>query len=302
MTNWDDLRIFLAVARTGSISGAARHLGVQHSTISRRMRKIEQTLGARLVERKKTGYELTPAGENVKQAALRVETEVLGVDGVVLGKDSNLVGPLRVTAINNMASTVLMPMFSSFSQAYPRVDLHIVVSNIDSSLAQREADVAIRLTNTPTDTLIGKRMVTVASTIYGNRDYIQQIQEQQVEPKWVGVECCEFHKSWTRHSRGEQGHNFYCDDTLLTLAALREGMGVSYLPCFMGDAEPLLARYREPDPSHNLGLWILLHPDLRRTARVLAFRDHMVSAVNEAKDLFEGNFQDRDLPVPAHSD
>ena len=302
MTNWDDLRIFLAVARTGSISGAAKHLGVQHSTISRRLRKMEHTLDARLVERKKSGYELTPAGENVKQAALRVETEVLGVDGAVLGKDSNLVGPLRVTAINNMASTVLMPMFSSFSQAYPRVDLHIVVSNIDSSLAQREADVAIRLTNTPTDTLIGKRMVTVASTIYGNRDYIQQIQQQQIDPKWVGVECCEFHKSWTRHSRGEQGHNFYCDDTLLTLAALREGMGVSYLPCFMGDAEPLLARYREPDPSHNLGLWILLHPDLRRTARVLAFRDHMVSAVNEAKDLFEGNNQGRDLPVPAHSD
>lgn len=298
MTNWDDLRIFLAVARTGSISGAAKQLGVQHSTISRRMRKMEQTLGARLVERKKAGYELTSAGENVKQAALRVETEVLGVDGVVLGKDSNLVGPLRVTAINNMASTVLMPMFSSFSQAYPRVDLHIVVSNIDSSLAQREADVAIRLTNSPTDTLIGKRMVTVASTIYGNRDYIQQIQEQQIEPKWVGVECCEFHKSWTRHSRGEQGHNFYCDDTLLTLAALREGMGVSYLPCFMGDTEPLLARYREPDPSHNLGLWILLHPDLKRTARVLAFRDHMVSAVNETKDLFEANIQSRNLPAP----
>ena len=302
MTNWDDLRIFLAVARTGSISGAARYLNVQHSTVSRRMRKMEEKLGARLVERKKTGYELTSAGENVKQAALRVETEVLGMDGVVAGKDSNLVGPLRVTAINNMASTVLMPMFSSFSQAYPRVDLHIVVSNIDSSLAQREADVAIRLTNTPTDTLIGKRMVTVASTIYGSRDYLQLIREQKREPKWIGVECCEFHKSWTRHACNEQGHNFYSDDTLLTLAAIREGLGVSYLPCFMGDAQPGLERYCEPDPSHNLGLWILLHPDLKRTARVLAFRDHMVSAVNETKDLFEGNIQGRKLPAPTHSD
>ena len=298
MTNWDDLRIFLAVARTGSISGAARYLNVQHSTVSRRMRKMEEKLGARLVERKKTGYELTPAGENVKQAALRVETEVLGMDGVVAGKDSNLVGPLRVTAINNMASTVLMPMFSSFSQAYPRVDLHIVVSNIDSSLAQREADVAIRLTNSPTDTLIGKRMVTVASTIYGNRDYLRQIREQKREPRWIGVECCEFHKSWTRHACNEQGHNFYSDDTLLTLAAIREGLGVSYLPCFMGDPQPELERYCEPDPSHNLGLWILLHPDLKRTARVLAFRDHMISAVDEVKDLFEGKIQDRDLPAP----
>ncbi len=289
MNNWDDLRIFLAVARSGSISGAARHLNVQHSTISRRMRKMEHKLGARLIERKRSGYELTSAGENVKQAALRIETEVLGVDGVVADRDSNLVGPLRVTAINNMASSVLIPMFASFSQAYPRVDLHIEVSNIDSSLAQREADIAIRLTNSPTDTLIGKRMVTVASTIYGSREYLNQIREQKLEPRWIGVECCEFHRSWTRDACGEQGHNFYSDDTLLTLSAIREGLGVSYLPCFMGDTTPELERYVEPDPSHNLGLWILLHPDLKRTARVLAFRDHMHAAITAQRDLFEGN-------------
>lgn len=289
MNNWDDLRIFLAVARSGSISGAAKQLKVQHSTISRRMRKMEHKLGARLVERKKSGYELTPAGENVKQAALRIETEVLGVDGVITDRDSNLVGSLRVTAVNNMASSILMPIFASFNQAHPRIDLHITVTNIDSSLAQREADIAIRLSNSPTDTLIGKRMVTVASAIYGSREYLHQIREKRQEPKWIGVECCEFHKSWTRHACGEQGHNFYSDDSLLTLSAIREGLGVSYLPCFMGDAAPQLERYREPDPAHNLGLWVLLHPDLKRTARVLAFRDHMSAAIETQRELFEGN-------------
>ena len=100
--NWDDLRIFLAVARTGSISGAAKQLEVQHSTVSRRLRKLEEKLGARLIERKNTGYELTQAGGNVLQSAQRMETEMLHVDGAVLGKDANMVGPLRVTAINNM--------------------------------------------------------------------------------------------------------------------------------------------------------------------------------------------------------
>lgn len=118
--NWDDMRLFLAVARTGSISGAARQLGVQHSTVSRRMRQLEEQLGARLIERKKSGYELTQAGVNVKEAAARMEREVLGVDETVLGKDTDLVGPLLVTAINNMASSVLMPMFASFSKAHPR--------------------------------------------------------------------------------------------------------------------------------------------------------------------------------------
>lgn len=285
---WDDLRYFLAVARMGSISGGAKQLGVQHSTVSRRMRHLEEQLGARLIERKKTGYELTQAGQNVREAAIRMESEVLGVDGAVLGKDTNLVGPLQVTAINNMASSILMPMFASFNMAHPKVELHIIVSNNDASLSQREADVAIRLTNSPVDTLIGKRILTVASTIYGSRTYIKKIRQHGGEPKWIGVECCTFHKTWTKQSCGEHAHNFYSDDTLLTLAALREGLGVSFLPCFMGDADPSLERYCGPERAHDLGLWILLHPDLKRTARVLAFRDHMAHAINEKRTLFEG--------------
>lgn len=286
--NWDDLRLFLAVARTGSISGAAKHLDVQHSTVSRRIRQLEEKLGTRLIERKKSGYELTEAGEKIKQAANRIESEVLSVDGALTGKDTSLVGPLRVTAINNMASTVLMPMFAHFSKIYPQVELHIVVTNNDARLSQREADVAIRLTNSPTDTLIGKRIVTVASTIYGSRDYIRQLKENNAEPKWIGVECCNFHKSWTKQACVQHDHNFYSDDTLLTLSAIREGLGVSYLPCFMGDADPGLERYCEPDPAHDLGLWLLLHPDLKRTARVMAFREYMISAIKEKRKLFEG--------------
>jgi DNA-binding transcriptional LysR family regulator len=286
--NWDDLRLFLAVARTGSISGGAQQLGVQHSTVSRRLRALEDKLGARLIERKQTGCELTVAGENVKQCAMRVEREMLRVDERVLGTDADLVGPLRVTAINNMASSVLMPMFARFSEQHPQVDLHIIVSNADASLAQREADVAIRLTNTPTDTLIGNRMLTVASTIYGGRDYLKKIREQGAEPKWIGVECCVFHKSWTKQYCEHQSHNFYSDDTLLTLAAIRESLGVSYLPCFLGDSDPMLERYCEPDAQHDLGLWILLHPDMKRTARVLAFRDHMIQNIQAKRDLFEG--------------
>lgn len=288
MMNWDDMRLFLAVARNGSISGGARQLGVQHSTVSRRMRQMEAKLGARLLDRKTTGFELTEAGERVKQAAIRIEGEVLGVDGELLGKDTNLVGPVRVTAINNMASSILMPMFARFSAQHPQVDLHIVVSNMDASLSQREADIAIRLTNSPTDTLIGKRVVTVASTIYGSHAYLEEIRKSRSEPVWIGVECCGFHKSWTKQSCAGQAHHFFSDDTLLTLSAIREGLGVSYLPCFMGDADPLLERYCDPDSEHDLGLWILLHPDLKRTARVLAFRDHMISSIDNKRAEFEG--------------
>jgi molybdate transport repressor ModE-like protein len=287
--NWDDLRLFLAVARTGSISGAAKHLNVQHSTVSRRMRQMEEKLGTRLIERKKSGYELTEAGEKIKQAANRIESEVLSVDGSLSGKDISLVGSLRVTAINNMATTILMPMFADFSKTYAQVELHIMVTNNDASLSQREADIAIRLSNSPTDTLIGKRVVTVASTIYGSRSYIKQLKEKNTQPKWIGVECCNFHKNWTKQACLQHDHNFYSDDTLLTLSAIKEDLGISYLPCFMGDADPMLERYCEPDPAHDLGLWILLHPDLKGTARVMAFREYMISAIQQKRNLFEGN-------------
>lgn len=286
--NWDDLRVFLAVARSGSISSGARMLDLQHSTVSRRVRKLEQDLGVRLFDKVLSGYALTSAGENLMQAASRMEREVLEVDGALSGRDLKPSGSLRVTAIDNMATTVLMPMFTGFSRRYPDVTLHVMVSNRDVSLAQREADVAIRLTNTPPDTLIGKRVATVSSAIYGSPEYIEQLRKHGGEPQWLGVECCGFHKSWTKQACGDQPHRFYIDDTLLTQAALREGMGVSILPCFMGDPDPALARYTEPQAEWDLGLWILLHPDLKRTTRVLAFRDHMMEAIKAQSDLLTG--------------
>lgn len=286
--NWDDMRIFLAVARAGSFSGAAKSINVQQSTVSRRIRTMEKQLGARLVERTKSGYELTAAGMNVKKAASQMEMEMLGVDSAVSGRDTNLTGSLRITTANDMTPLVLMPTFSRFSLAHPEINLQISATNTATSLVKREADIAIRLTNTPGYTLVGKRLVKVVSTVYGNRDYLQHIRKQKREPKWIGVECCEYHKSWTKQACGQQDQNFCCSDIFLTLAAVEEGLGVAYLPCFSGDKNPALERYCDPDPSHDLGLWLLFHPDLKGTARILAFRNHMIESINVVRHLFEG--------------
>lgn len=286
--NWDDLRLFLAVAREGSISGGARKLGVQHSTVSRRMQTLETKLGVRLIERKKSGYELTPAGESLKIAACRMEHEVLEVDAFLGGRDNRLIGELKVSAINSMASGILMPMFAEFSRINPDVDLHLLVSNKNINLVEREADVAIRLTNTPSDALIGTQLATVASTIYASHHYLARLRAEGGKPTWLGVSCCAFHQNWTKKSAASQRHNFFVDDALLTTAALKQHMGVAYLPCFVGDSEPELVRYCPPDPQMNLGLWLLFHPDLKRTARVLAFRDHMMHALKLQRDLLAG--------------
>jgi len=295
MMNWDDLKLFLTVARYGTMSSAAKQLNIQHSTISRRIRALEKQLGVSLLVRKKGTYHLTDAGIKIERAAARMESEVIGVDGALLGQDLHLVGPLRVTTISIMSSTILMPMFNSFCKNYPEIDLHIVASNTTASLAQREADIAIRSTNAPGETLIGKRVVTVKSTIYGSIEYFKQLKQLKENKqnknglKWIGAECCDFHRSWTNQTCGTATHQFNCDDALITVAALREGLGVSFLPCFMGDADSQLERYCDPDPKFDLGLWVLIHPEQKHNARVLAFRNHIINNIENQRHLFEGD-------------
>ena len=286
--NWDDLKYFLAVAREGSISGGAKSLNVQHSTLSRRLRALEKDMATQLIERKKSGYELTDAGEELKQRALTMEVEFLKVDNSLTGKETELVGDLRITAINNMASTVLMPMFATFSQKYPLIKLHINVNNTYASLADREADIAIRLTNSPLDTLIGKRLTTVASTVYGSRSYLKMMEQQKKKPQWLGVTCCGFHQAWTKQACNDNQHQFYSDDTLLTLSALKQNVGIAYLPCFMGDSDDDLQRVQKPDENLNLGLWLLYHPDLKRNAKIAAFKKHICQEIENQKILFQG--------------
>jgi len=285
---WDDLRIFLAVSRTGTMSGAARLLQVQHSTVSRRVKTLEKQLGTNLVRRNKGTYELTRAGEKIRDAALNVEKEVKSVDGALSKGNDPLSGTLRVTTINSLASTILMPMFSTFSKAHPQVDLHIMVSSDTANLTNREADVAIRLSNAPPETLIGKRVVTVASTVYGSVDYLEEHRVSKSELNWLGVSCCGFHESWTKETCDAGKHQFNSDDALLTVSALREGLGVSYLACHVGDAEPSLRRLCEPERKFDLGLWLLIHPESKSNLRVMAFRDFMIAAIRAQENHFAG--------------
>ncbi len=285
---WDDARIFLAVAREGSFSNAAKRLGVQHSTVSRRIRAPEEKLAAPLSGRKASGYVLTGAGKELETSALRIEKELLSFGGAIGDHADDAAGELRVTAILNMASTILMPYFARFSAANPKIQLNVQVTNDSIRLSEREADIAIRQTNNPGETLIGTRLTTIASAVYGSRSYCAAVRSDEVKEKWIGVDCCENHRVWTKQAWPQADHEFYVDETSLTLAALKEGLGVGFLPCFLGDSDPDLERFHEPESQHELGLWLLYHRDLRNTKRVILFREHMKREIEVAKSLFEG--------------
>lgn len=287
--NWDDTRIFLAFARAGSFGAAAKRLGVQHSTISRRIHAMEKTLATPLIERKALGYLLTEAGEELKASAARIEQEFLAFEASRAGESDSVSGSIHVTAIANMASTLLMPIFARFNAVYPQIKLRIDVTNDSVRLAQRDADVALRQTNDPGDTLIGKRLTTVASAVYGSADYCAAVKAGTTEEKWIGVDCCDYHRNWTREACVGAEPALCVDDTCLTVAALKEGMGLGYLPCFLGDSDPSLIRFSEPESRHELGLWFLYHRDLRNTKRVTLFREHMVREVGKLSGVFDGS-------------
>jgi DNA-binding transcriptional LysR family regulator len=212
----------------------------------------------------------------------------LSIEGAISGQSEEISGELRVTAIANMASSVLMPIFARFSATYPKIELRVQVTNNNMHLAERDADVAIRQTNTPLETLIGTRLTTVSSAVYGSVDYCAALEAGRTQEKWIGVECCEYHKTWTKQARPQADHAFCVDDTQLTVAAIKEGLGVAYLPCFLGDSDPALVRFRQPEEQHDLGLWLLYHRDLRTNKRVGLFREHMLREIKEAAALFEG--------------
>jgi molybdate transport repressor ModE-like protein len=164
---WDDLRTILAIARAGSLSGAARELKVSHATVFRRLGHIEERLGVKLFERGRGGYAPSPAGEEIADAATRIEAEVIGVERRVIGRDLRPAGTVRVATTDTLLIGLLSPVFAAFREAYPDIALEVSVSNAVVNLSRREADVAIRPTTAPPEHLIGRRLVTIEQAVYG---------------------------------------------------------------------------------------------------------------------------------------
>lgn len=185
---WDDLKTIMAIARAGSLSGAARRLSVSHATVFRRLGNIEQRLGAKLFERAHTGYTPTPAGEEMAAAAERIDVEVLGVERRVAGQDLRPSGTVRVTTTDTLLIGLLSPIFAAFRAAHPEISLEIAVSNQLFSLTRREADIAIRPSSTPPEMLIGRKIGVIAQAVYGRSETLLSSDNTFVyqAATWVG--------------------------------------------------------------------------------------------------------------------
>ncbi len=288
--SWDDLRIFLAVARAGSLSGAARALGVNHSTVFRRIGAFEEALGVRLFERQPGGYLLTPAGEELRDGALRVEEEIASLNRKVTGRDLRLSGTVRITTIDMLAFGLLPRHLAGFRDAYPGIEVELVVGNVALNLSRREADVALRVGNAPAETLVGRRVGRLAFAVYGSAGYRARRPEPDLAlHDWIGLDS--EHEALVRRMARflpEVKPTLRTNSVAAALSVAKEGLGLAPLPCGLADLEADLVRVASLPDEFTLDLWLLTHEDLRQTARIRAFLDYLAEALAKEAPLLEG--------------
>lgn len=290
--DWDDIRYFLTVSRSGSIRSAAAQLGVNHSTVSRRINQLEKQLGVRLFDKLPTGYLITPAGEEIIDYAIQIEEQTNALERQIFGRDKELSGKLRVTLPEVLATHLLMPDFKLFSQSYPGIHIELVASDNEFSLSKREADVAIRVTNgSPPDHLIGRKLLTYSVSTYASPEYLKKENNlnEAITLNWLGWDDDVPIPRWIKQSEfPDIPIKHQASHIAVQLVAARAGMGISTLPCFIADPDPQLVRIPGASVQPKRDIWLLTHQDLKQTARVKAFTHFMAEAIRGHADLLEG--------------
>lgn len=285
--SWDHLRHFAAVVKAGTVVGAARTLGVSHATVLRNISRLEGCLGMRLFDRIQSGYRVTTEGEEIYVNALAMEEQAETLLRRAMGQHPAPEGLLKLV-VSDCALVDLMPLLREFRREFPRIELSIgPVEDLADGIAQRSIDVAIVMTNTPPEDLVGRQLSRIGFACYASPEYLQE--RQTVTPK---PEECDW-ITWGATGSGDIGPEFSWQRPMLrrlvphqnvalhtvdhrdALDAVREGVGASLLRDTLCEQ---LVRLPFHAASESVGVWMLTHPDLRRAGRVKVFMDFVASS------------------------
>ena len=280
------MRHLLAVARGGSMSEAARQLGVNHATVIRRIRSLEQQLGTTLFDRVGYNYVITPAGQVAFDAAEAMEAQFAYMERQVIGQVTELRGTIRVTAPEGMARDYLVPGLKLFRDIYPEIAIELSLSMRPYDLGLREADVAFRVTENPPQDVVGKRLGGLAATVYCSSAAPLRREEVQEVVALVNVDGSP--PEWVQNYFPEATVTLASDSPSALIAAVKQGFGAALLVCAVADLDPGLKRVAGVDVQKGPSVWILTHVDVRTNARLRVFRDFMQDFMLQRLDLVEG--------------
>lgn len=274
--SWDDLRLVLAVVEHGTLTATAQAIGVDQSTVTRRLRACEARCGIKLFDRVRGGVLLTPAGQAFARAAAEVEERLFALERELSSKSAEL-SPVRLTLSAPLAALWLDELVD-LAKGQPLLRLELVVADDFRNLDRREADVALRRVDTPPEHLVGRRVSEVADALYGAPN-LRTVPLDRLP--WIGWEP-DLPTSALEIARQEyapdQPVTLYANSLVVLLEAARKGHTAVRLACVVGDADPGLVRLTEPVVSRS-PLWVLTHPDLRQSPSVRLVMEYLVELV-----------------------
>lgn len=295
LPRWDDLEVFLAVAREGTLARAAQKLAIDASTVQRRVGKLEASLRTRLFDRSQRGYALTSTGEELLGHVLGIEREVLSLGRRIGGRDESLDGTVRVATVDDIAIHVLSPLLREFHDRHPMVSVTVDVHADFRDLSRREADVALRFGTKPRiGDLVAKHLCRVDMGLYASGAYLRRagrpsrLEDLGAHAIVMGNEQfarLPMEQLLERHAPGRAA--FRGNSMLVRMAAIRDGIGIGLLPCFLGEGVRALQRIDLERPELYGDLWLLVHVDLRTNARVRAFVDFIHTEITAQHARFE---------------
>ncbi|MSP48821.1 MAG: LysR family transcriptional regulator [Alphaproteobacteria bacterium] len=290
---WDDLRIALAIARARGLSGAGRALGLNHATVWRRLKSLEARLGVRLFDRRPEGYVATAAGEELRRAAEAMEEAADALDRRISGHDLRLTGIVRLSTLDSLAWSLLGPHLARFRRLHPGIVIEVSIGNALANLTRRDADIVLRATDSPPETLVGQRLGDMTMAAYGAPAYAAAKGSAALwsEHDWVAPDESMGHTPFARFVAREAPDRVVlrADSVLGLAAAAAAGLGATLLPCFLGDGDPRFVRLSPPLPELTHGLWLLTHEDLRSAARIRAVLDFLSAALRADRARLAGS-------------
>lgn len=285
--NWDDLKAAYLVGQEGSLAAAAAHLGVNYTTIARRIARAEGALGQKLFERLPDGYRLTEVGKLATGHINRMEEAEHSLLRALSGVDQTLSGPLTITAPQLLIAHVLAPMIDQFCAAHPSVDLRVRASNDLLNLNRREADLAVRISNAPGDTLIGQRLTAQHNAFFATPERVAAMEADRNAPSdWLLYDQVADLPDVVRATFPKARVRLRFDDMVAMQGAAQAGLGAVRMPLFLGRATPGLQQLRSLEAQKYMDIWVVGHPDVWPGAKVAAFRNLLVRYVRAHQAQF----------------
>ena len=286
MLEWDGLRSFLAIARYRTLSGAARALGVQQSTMGRRLDGLEEQAGVILLQKTPTGYLLTEAGEAVLGHVERIEQETLAIERAVTGRDVRLEGVVRLTTTESLAVQVVMPILTDFLARYPGIAVELVADTRVLSLSRREADVALRLGRPEGHEIVARKVGEVGFGLYASADYIARAGMPDFAAGAPGHHMVLSlddiagapDAAWMQRTLSQAKVALRTNSRYGHAVAAESGIGLALLSDYLADGRDLV-RVDTPEPTPRLEIWLAVHEDTRHTPRIRALMEALTAGL-----------------------